>query len=57
MKKKEHLTVAEAAAQLGISENRIRRMINAGELPAIRYGKAWRIAVSDVQKKREEMEK
>ena len=55
MSKKENLTVAEAAQQLGISENRVRRMINTGELFAHRYGKSWRIPTAEVTKKKEEL--
>ena len=54
-RKKEDLTVAEATAQLGVSENRVRRMINSGELFANRYGKQWRIPAADVKKKKEEL--
>ncbi|MGH9892253.1 MAG: helix-turn-helix domain-containing protein, partial [bacterium] len=35
------LSVAEAAAQLGLSERRVRQMLAAGILPGERIGRAW----------------
>ena len=54
-RKRSYITIAEAARLLGVSENRVRRMINSGELCAVRYGKQWRIAIDDVNKKKEEL--
>lgn len=40
----EILTVKEAAALLKTSRQQIRRMIQNGELPAIKVGREWRIS-------------
>ena len=40
----EILTVMEAAALLKTSRQQIRRMIQNGELPAVKVGREWRIS-------------
>ncbi len=40
----EILTVKEAAALLKTSRQQIRRMIQNGELPAVKVGREWRIS-------------
>lgn len=40
----EILTVKEAAALLKTSRQQIRRMIQNGELPAVKIGREWRIS-------------
>ena len=42
------LTVREAAAQLGISGQRVRQLISAGSLPARRSSSGWLIRADDV---------
>jgi excisionase family DNA binding protein len=37
------LTVSDVAAYLKIKESTVRVMINKGEIPAVKIGKAWRI--------------
>ena len=37
------LTPKEAAAYIGISENRIRELCAAGEIKAARSGRCWKI--------------
>lgn len=47
----EVLTVKEAAALLKTSRQQIRRMIQSGELPAVKVGREWRIpreSISDL---------
>ena len=44
------LTVAEVAALMRVSNMTVYRLIKAGELPAIRVGKNFRIRESDVQR-------
>ena len=47
----EVLTVKEAAALLKTSLQQIRRMIQSGELPAVKVGREWRIpreSISDL---------
>ena len=39
----EVLTVKEVASLLKTSRQQIRRMIQAGELPAVKVGREWRI--------------
>lgn len=42
------LTVREAAAQLGISGQRVRQLISAGSLPARRSSSGWLIRADDI---------
>jgi excisionase family DNA binding protein len=42
--KEEFLTVEEAAQRLRVKPVTIYRMARAGKLPAIKFGKAWRIS-------------
>ncbi|HMC51456.1 MAG TPA: helix-turn-helix domain-containing protein [Acidimicrobiales bacterium] len=44
------LTVAEVAALLRVSNMTVYRLINAGQLPAVRVGKSYRIREDDVDK-------
>ncbi len=44
------LTVAEVASLLRVSSMTVYRLINAGELPAVRIGKAYRLREDDVDK-------
>ena len=43
------LTVAEVAAAMRVSNMTVYRLIKAGELPAVRVGKNYRIREADVQ--------
>ena len=42
------LTVAEAAELLKTSRQQIRKMIQLGELPAVKVGRKWRIPASGI---------
>jgi len=42
------LTVAEVAAILRVSTMTVYRLIKAGNLPAVRVGKSYRVAEDDV---------
>jgi excisionase family DNA binding protein len=44
------LTVAEVANLLRVSSMTVYRLINAGELPAVRVGKSYRLREDDVDK-------
>ncbi len=44
------LTVAEVAGTLRVSTMTVYRLIKAGELPAVRVGKSYRLAVDDVDR-------
>ena len=43
-----YLTVAEVAEQLRVSNMTVYRLINAGDLPAVRVGRSYRITEDDV---------
>ena len=42
------LTVAEVAALMRVSKMTVYRMVHAGELPAIRFGRSYRVPESAV---------
>lgn len=42
------LTVAEVAGQLRVSTMTVYRLIKAGQLPAVRVGKSYRVREEDV---------
>ena len=44
------LTPAEAMEVLGVGKNTIYRLLNSGELPAIRIGRSWRITDAEIQR-------
>ena len=46
--KQSFVTVAEVARQLRVSNMTVYRLINAGELPAVRVGKSYRLREEDV---------
>lgn len=43
------ITTTEAARRLGVSDQTIRRLITAGELPAYRFGRQFRVSEVDLQ--------
>ncbi|MFM6974432.1 MAG: helix-turn-helix domain-containing protein [Agromyces sp.] len=43
------LTVAEVAAMMRVSRMTVYRMVHAGDLPAIRFGKSFRVPESAVE--------
>lgn len=48
------LTVAEVAALMRVSKMTVYRLVHAGELPAIRFGRSYRVpesAVADALRK------
>ena len=44
------LTAAEVAAQLRVSTMTVYRLIKAGQLPAVRVGKSYRVREDDVDR-------
>lgn len=46
---KNFFTIYEVAEMLGFHHNTIRKMIRTGELPAKKYGAAWRIRKTDLE--------
>ena len=45
-----YLTVREVAGTLRVSNMTVYRLINAGELPAVRIGKSFRLREDDVNR-------
>jgi excisionase family DNA binding protein len=43
------LTTAEAAAELGVSEDTVLRLVQRGELRAYKVGRAWKIRREDLE--------
>jgi excisionase family DNA binding protein len=43
------LRIAEGAAFLSLSATKVRRMIDAGELPSVRIGRVIRLQIADLQ--------
>lgn len=46
---RDFFTIYEVADMLGLHWQTIRRMIKAGELPAKKYGSAWRVRRVDLE--------
>lgn len=46
----EFLTVAEVARHLRVSNMTVYRLVNSGQLPAVRVGRGYRIREGDVRK-------
>ncbi len=44
------LTVAEVARALRVSNMTVYRLVNAGQLPAVRVGRSYRIREEDVRR-------
>ena len=45
-----YLTVREVASTLRVSNMTVYRLINAGDLPAVRVGKSFRLREDDVNR-------
>ncbi len=43
------LTVAEVAEMMGVSKMTVYRLVHSGELPAIRFGRSFRVPESAVE--------
>lgn len=52
--KEDHLPVVLTAAEvmdiLGVGKNTVYRLLNSGELPAIRIGRAWRVRLEELSR-------
>ncbi len=46
---KEHLSLEEVAGELGVTYQLIYRLVRAGELPAARLGKLYRVSRTDLK--------
>ena len=42
------LTASEVMDILGVGKNTVYRLLNSGELPAIRIGRAWRVRLEEL---------
>jgi excisionase family DNA binding protein len=42
------LTIADAAARLGIDPSRVRLLVRQGRIPARKFGRAWMISKADL---------
>ena len=51
-----NLTVAQAAALLGVTPQRVRALIKAGILEAEKWGRDWQIDAESVEIRRKAME-
>lgn len=50
MKPTDTLTSSEAAALLGVKQSRVRQLILAGRLPALKFGRDWLIERKAIEK-------
>lgn len=50
------LTTAEAARELGVTEQRIRQLAAAGEIKAEKWGRDWQIDGESVESRKKAME-
>jgi excisionase family DNA binding protein len=48
--KSQFLTVSEVARQLRVSNMTVYRLINSGQLPAVRIGKSFRLREEDIDR-------
>jgi excisionase family DNA binding protein len=46
---KEWLSVADICEYMGVSTFVVTRMLRSGELPAVKFGREWRVAKSDFE--------
>ena len=44
------LTASEVMDILGVGKNTVYRLLNSGELPAIRIGRAWRVRLEELSR-------
>ena len=50
------ITVTAAAALLGVTPQRVRRMIQSGILQAEKFGRDWQIDAESVERRKKAME-
>ena len=47
---KEYLTIQEVAKRLRVNKRTVYRLANKGQIPAFKFGKAWRISSAKLEK-------
>ncbi|MGH8981468.1 MAG: helix-turn-helix domain-containing protein [Acidimicrobiales bacterium] len=47
---RQFMTVGEVASELRVSSMTVYRLINAGELPAVRIGRSFRVPTEDLDR-------
>lgn len=46
---KQWLSVADIAVYMGVSPHVVTSMLRAGDLPAVKFGREWRVARRDLE--------
>jgi excisionase family DNA binding protein len=46
---KQWLSVADIAAYMGVSAHVVTSMLRSGEMPAVKFGREWRVARGDLE--------
>lgn len=47
---KQWLSVADIAVYMGVSAHVVTSILRAGEMPAVKFGREWRVARGDLEK-------
>lgn len=47
---KQWLSVADIAVYMGVSSHVVTSILRAGEMPAVKFGREWRVARADLEK-------
>ena len=47
------LSLADASALLGVSSERVRKLVVAGDLPGVRFGNAWAVSQESIDARRQ----
>jgi excisionase family DNA binding protein len=47
---KQWLSVADIAVYMGVSPHVVTSILRAGEMPAVKFGREWRVARADLEK-------
>jgi len=47
---KEYLTIEEVAQKMRVNKHTVYRMARKGQIPALRFGRSWRINTIELEK-------
>ena len=47
---KQWLSAAEVALYMGVSHHVVTSMLRSGEMPAVKFGREWRVARDDLER-------